>query len=558
MVGHGAWPALNGLHLETGTAVVCTLPAAQVGPGFDKRLGKVTACSLSMGRYSYELLLYPQRGAPAVKVAGVSPHEIMPTKLGRDIGPVPIAAKPSVARVVQSGELPEPKLSVRQVASASGRSTRSASSAASPQKATPVLAAAGIVKHATPAASATKSADATSKTPPPRPASTRQNSNGACSPVKSAKVALAGSSEGAKSNSSELISQTSPPASPQKLKGTPAVSTPHHRTRSSQNDGDAQAAGACLNEASVIIAAPLPESTSAVGSKRQRSTPSNPSPQSDGERETSGVKRNKLGHELCCHNVRPQFCKKCLKSAKSNDRDANSSERAKSNASKKSAKSNADAAESSQNASKKSAKSNANAAESSQIVSSQIVSSAMAGSSSPNPSREQRLQNRNSCSSEGAKSDKSAMSSNSAKSGKRSLSNAVDAHSSPAGGAQNSLATIATSQTKKKGKSAGKSAKSQEILQKEIAVTTGISYGRAPSGHELCEHQVRKTLCKACKGGGICEHDRQRSWCRECGGKARCEHGKQKSKCRLCGGSAFCTHGKYRYRCDRCKNKKKK
>ena len=524
MVGHGAWPALNGLHLETGTAVVCTLPATQVGPGFDKRLGRVTACSLSMGRYSYELLLYPQRGAQAVKVAGVSPHEIMPTKLGRDIGPVPIAAKPSVARVVQSGEL-----SVRQVASASGRSTRSASSAASPQKATPVLAAAGIVKHATPAASATKSADATSKTPPPRPASTRQNSNGACSPVKSAKVALAGSSEGAKSNSSELISQTSPPASPQKLKGTPAGSTPHHRTRSSQNDGDAQAAGACLNEASVIIAAPLPESTSAVRSKRQRSTPSNPS-----------VKRNKTGHELCCHNVRPQFCQRCLKSAKSNDRDANSSERAKSNASKKSAKSNA------------------NAAESSQIVSSQIVSSAMAGSSSPNPSREQRLQNRNSCSSEGAKSGKSAMSSNSAKSGKRSLSNAVNAHSSPAGGAQNSLASIATSQQKKKGKSAGKSAKSQEILQKEIAVTTGNSYGRAPSGHELCEHQVRKTLCKACKGGGICEHDRQRSWCRECGGKARCEHGKQKSKCRVCGGSAFCTHGKYRYRCDRCKNKKKK
>ena len=536
MVGHGAWPALNGLHLETGTGVVCTLPAAQVGPGFDKRLGKVTACSLSMGRYSYELLLYPQRGAQAVKVAGVSPHEIMPTKLGRDIGPVPIAAKPSVARVVQSGE----KLSVLQVASASGRSTRSASSAASPQKATPVLAAAGIVKHATPAASATKSADATSKTPPPRPASTRQNSNGACSPVKSAKVALAGSSEGAKSNSSELISQTSPPASPQKLKGTPAVSTPHHRTRSSQNDGDAQAAGACLNEASVIIAAPLPESTSAVGSKRHRSTPSNPSPQSDGERETSGVKRNKTGHEVCCHNVRPQFCKICLKSAKSNDRDANSSERAKSNASKKSAKSNA------------------NAAESSQIVSSQIVSSAMAGSSSPNSSREQRLQNRNSSSSEGAKSDKSAMSSNSAKSGKRSLSNAVDAHSSPAGGAQNSLATFALSQKKKKGKSAGKSAKSQEILQKEIAVNTGNSYGRAPSGHELCEHQIRKTLCKACKGGGICEHDLQRSWCRECGGKARCEHGKQKSKCRLCGGSAFCTHGKYRYRCDRCKNKKTK
>lgn len=75
---------------------------------------------------------------------------------------------------------------------------------------------------------------------------------------------------------------------------------------------------------------------------------------------------------------------------------------------------------------------------------------------------------------------------------------------------------------------------------------------RSATGHLICKHGVRESLCKKCRGGGICTHGLQRSWCRECGGSARCEHGKQKSKCKTCGGSAFCDHGKYRYRCKEC------
>ena len=75
---------------------------------------------------------------------------------------------------------------------------------------------------------------------------------------------------------------------------------------------------------------------------------------------------------------------------------------------------------------------------------------------------------------------------------------------------------------------------------------------RSNTGHRICSHQIRQSMCRKCNGNSICTHGKQRNWCAECGGSARCEHGRQKSKCKECGGSGFCPHGKFRYRCPNC------
>jgi hypothetical protein len=78
--------------------------------------------------------------------------------------------------------------------------------------------------------------------------------------------------------------------------------------------------------------------------------------------------------------------------------------------------------------------------------------------------------------------------------------------------------------------------------------------GRDSSGHRVCIHNIRLSLCKSCPGGGasLCEHQKQKCWCRVCGGSARCAHGKQRSRCVECGGAGICEHKKLRHRCVEC------
>ena len=78
--------------------------------------------------------------------------------------------------------------------------------------------------------------------------------------------------------------------------------------------------------------------------------------------------------------------------------------------------------------------------------------------------------------------------------------------------------------------------------------------GRDSSGHRVCIHNIRLSLCKSCPGGGasLCEHQKQKCWCRVCGGSARCAHGKQRSRCVECGGAGICEHKKLRHRCSLC------
>jgi hypothetical protein len=91
----------------------------------------------------------------------------------------------------------------------------------------------------------------------------------------------------------------------------------------------------------------------------------------------------------------------------------------------------------------------------------------------------------------------------------------------------------------------------------------------ASSGH-ICEHNIKRCLCKECGGksicshkkylaqckecGGvqICEHDKQRSVCKECGGSQICQHNLTRAQCRDCGGSAICPHEKNRSQCKDC------
>jgi hypothetical protein len=72
-------------------------------------------------------------------------------------------------------------------------------------------------------------------------------------------------------------------------------------------------------------------------------------------------------------------------------------------------------------------------------------------------------------------------------------------------------------------------------------------------GGGICEHDVRRTGCKPCKGSQICEHNRQRGTCRECGGNQICEHGKIRTKCRECDGGAICEHDRERVHCSICR-----
>jgi len=76
---------------------------------------------------------------------------------------------------------------------------------------------------------------------------------------------------------------------------------------------------------------------------------------------------------------------------------------------------------------------------------------------------------------------------------------------------------------------------------------------RSLTGHRICIHHIRQSMCRDCDGKSICSHGKQRNWCVECGGSARCAHGRQKSKCKDCGGRGFCPHGKFKYRCPSCK-----
>lgn len=68
-----------------------------------------------------------------------------------------------------------------------------------------------------------------------------------------------------------------------------------------------------------------------------------------------------------------------------------------------------------------------------------------------------------------------------------------------------------------------------------------------------CQHNIRKTYCKECGGGGLCEHDKPRHYCKDCGGNCLCEHGKRKYRCKECGGSEICEHDKNKFDCSDCK-----
>ena len=517
MVGTKSWPAINGLHLATGTKVICTLPVSQVGPGYDKRSGIVTACTLSVGRYSYEVFFGPQPGFTSSKVTGVSPHEIMPINLSNVLAPIPSSVKPSVACVVDGGGTSN--LPVGPGNPHYRGALLKGSSAGSQQK--PI--AYGISKAAT----AKKGAVANPNTPPSR--STRQNSK------------LTEVSESAKSNSSQQLLPPLPLASPAKSPNIPAGTSSLHDTRASQT------AGSC-SKVSLHTKSVLNDEGSdlAGGVKRTRSTTTDSTLQSDGTSLTSEFKRNKAGHILCKHRVRPEFCKKCIKGAKSKDSDANIAQQKPTSRQQRwmmrnknlGGKSSTSAMSRSSNKSSKGAKSSISAESSRGAKSSKGAKFSPQSLPIPQPSRAAPSL-RDIASLELDASDASAPmslrsrrgtsppASNSAKSNKSAHDD--NSQSSPTG----------------EPKSDGES--------------NANSYGRAPSGHELCKHNIRKTLCKACKGGGICEHGLQRSWCRQCGGSARCEHGKQKSKCKICpgGGSAFCHHDKYRYRCNKCKNKSK-
>lgn len=53
-------------------------------------------------------------------------------------------------------------------------------------------------------------------------------------------------------------------------------------------------------------------------------------------------------------------------------------------------------------------------------------------------------------------------------------------------------------------------------------------------GVGICNHNIRRCLCKECGGGGLCEHGVQSSLCVKCGGGSVCEHGRQKHHCMKC------------------------
>ena len=74
-----------------------------------------------------------------------------------------------------------------------------------------------------------------------------------------------------------------------------------------------------------------------------------------------------------------------------------------------------------------------------------------------------------------------------------------------------------------------------------------------------CVHGVIDNgyACKLCLGRGICEHQRRKSSCKACRAarglapcvKARCACGLIKDRCQKCGGSQLCEHGHQRYAC---------
>jgi hypothetical protein len=82
---------------------------------------------------------------------------------------------------------------------------------------------------------------------------------------------------------------------------------------------------------------------------------------------------------------------------------------------------------------------------------------------------------------------------------------------------------------------------------KEEGLKLGLKVGTS-----LCEHDIRRALCKECGGSAICEHNRQRSSCKECGGGSICEHNRARSVCKECGGVSICEHNKVRSRCKEC------
>jgi hypothetical protein len=69
----------------------------------------------------------------------------------------------------------------------------------------------------------------------------------------------------------------------------------------------------------------------------------------------------------------------------------------------------------------------------------------------------------------------------------------------------------------------------------------------------LCQHNIKKTICKKCKGGSLCEHNKIRSRCKECNGSQYCEHQKRKDVCKDCNPNAFCEHDKRKNTCIYCK-----
>ena len=73
--------------------------------------------------------------------------------------------------------------------------------------------------------------------------------------------------------------------------------------------------------------------------------------------------------------------------------------------------------------------------------------------------------------------------------------------------------------------------------------------GSARRGHNKCEHNHCRNICKNCGGTSICQHNRRRSACKNCGGASICQHNRRRSACKNCGGASICQHNRQRSRC---------
>ncbi len=74
--------------------------------------------------------------------------------------------------------------------------------------------------------------------------------------------------------------------------------------------------------------------------------------------------------------------------------------------------------------------------------------------------------------------------------------------------------------------------KEDKYIKRFDTIKNGLNINHALGS--TCEHKVRRTACKECKGRQICLHNKIKYYCRDCGGVAFCEHDKQKKSCKLC------------------------